>query len=159
MTLRPDPEVGEVIHSFLCYAVVPVCFLLLLLLQQQNSANLSTNNCGRFVVSKIMTKKLQTWHDFIINCMKNTKKKKKFSYIHRLPYSSQVSKANFFPCSHAVPCEPIRLEMAWAAKKSANESFTGRFTGPLTAQFYLLFLIGSLTSRYQFLKSLLTFIF
>ena len=36
----------------------------------------------------------------------------------------------------------IGLEMAWAAKKPANEPLTGLFTGPLTAQFYLCFLLG-----------------
>ena len=49
--------------------------------------------------------------------------------------------------------------MAWVAKRSANEPLTGLFGGALTAQFYLLFLIGPLTSPYQFLKSLSTFIF
>ena len=49
--------------------------------------------------------------------------------------------------------------MAWAAKRPANERFTGLFLGPLTAQFRFLLLIGPLTSRYQFLKLLLTFIF
>ena len=48
---------------------------------------------------------------------------------------------------------------AWAAKRPANEPLTGPFSGPLTAQFYLLILIGPLTSCYQFLKSLSTFIF
>ena len=53
-----------------------------------------------------------------------------------------------------------RLEMARAAERSANgETLTGLFSGSLTAQFYLLFLIKPLTSRYQFLKSLSTFIF
>ena len=32
--------------------------------------------------------------------------------------------------------------MAWAAKRPANEPLTGLFTGPLTARFYLLFLLG-----------------
>ena len=53
----------------------------------------------------------------------------------------------------------ISLDMTWAAKRPANEPSTGLFSGPLTAQFYLLFPIGLLTSRYQFLKSLSTFIF
>ena len=44
-------------------------------------------------------------------------------------------------------------------KRPANEPLTGLCSGPLTAQFYLLFLIGPLTSSYQFLKSLSTFIF
>ena len=52
-----------------------------------------------------------------------------------------------------------RLGMAPAAKRPANEPLTGLFISLLTAQFYLLFLIGPLTSRYQFLKSLSTFIF
>ena len=51
------------------------------------------------------------------------------------------------------------VEMAWAAKRPVNEPLTGIFKGPLTAQFYLLFLIGPLTSRYQFLNSLSTFSF
>ena len=34
----------------------------------------------------------------------------------------------------------IILEMAWATMRPANEPLTGLFTGPLTAQFYLLFL-------------------
>ena len=33
------------------------------------------------------------------------------------------------------------VEMAWATKRPANEPLTGLFSGPLTAQFYLLFLI------------------
>ena len=49
----------------------------------------------------------------------------------------------------------LSVEMAWAA----NEPLTGLFSGPLTAQFYLLFLIEPLTNRCQFLKSLSTFIF
>ena len=51
------------------------------------------------------------------------------------------------------------VETAWAAKRPVNEPSTGIFKGPLTAQFYLLFLIGPLTSRYQFLNSLSTFSF
>ena len=34
--------------------------------------------------------------------------------------------------------------MEWAAKRPANEPLTGLFSGPLTAQFYLLFLVGPL---------------
>ena len=45
----------------------------------------------------------------------------------------------------------IRLvEMAWAAKRPADEPLTGVFTDPLAAQFYLLFLTRPLTSCYQF---------
>ena len=44
-------------------------------------------------------------------------------------------------------------------KKSANEPLTSLFSGPLTARFYLLFLAEPLTSRYQFLKALSTFLF
>ena len=51
------------------------------------------------------------------------------------------------------------VEIAWAAKRPVNEPLTDIFKGPLTAQFYLLFLIGLLTSRYQFLNSLSTFSF
>ena len=51
------------------------------------------------------------------------------------------------------------VEVAWAAKRPANEPLTVFFTGSLTAQFYLLFLIGPLTSRYQCLKSFSTFFF
>ena len=36
---------------------------------------------------------------------------------------------------------------------SANKPLTGLISGPLTAQFYLLFLIEPLASRYQFLKT------
>ena len=49
--------------------------------------------------------------------------------------------------------------MAWATKRPANEPLTGLFSGPLTAQFYVLFLIGPLTSGYQFLISVSSFIF
>ena len=41
---------------------------------------------------------------------------------------------------------------------AANKPLTGLFIGPRTVKFYLLFLTGPLTSRYQFLKSLLIFI-
>ena len=51
------------------------------------------------------------------------------------------------------------LKMAWAAKRLANEPFAGLFNGPLTSRFHLLFLIGPLTSRYQFVKARCTFIF
>ena len=34
------------------------------------------------------------------------------------------------------------LEMAWVAKKPANESLTGLFIGPLTTQFNLFLLLG-----------------
>ena len=34
------------------------------------------------------------------------------------------------------------VEIAWAAKKPANEPLTGLFTGSLTAQSYLCFLLG-----------------
>ena len=34
------------------------------------------------------------------------------------------------------------IEMARAAKRPANEPLTGRFTGPLTARFYLCLLLG-----------------
>ena len=54
---------------------------------------------------------------------------------------------------------PINFSDKCAAKRPVNESLTGIFKGPLTAQFYLLFLIGPLTSRYQFLYSLSTFSF
>ena len=50
----------------------------------------------------------------------------------------------------------LEVEMAWAGKKPANEPLIGLFSGPLTAQFYFLFLIGPLMSRYQFLRSLST---
>ena len=53
----------------------------------------------------------------------------------------------------------LTVEMAWVAKRLANEVLIGLFSGSLTAQFYLLFLIWLLTSRYQFLKSLSTFLF
>ena len=49
--------------------------------------------------------------------------------------------------------------MAWAAKRPTNEPLTGLSSGLLTAWFYFAFLIGPLTSRYQFLKSLSTFSF
>ena len=49
------------------------------------------------------------------------------------------------------------VEMAWAAERPVNEPLTDIFKGPLTAQFYRMFLIGPLTSRYQFLNSLSTF--
>ena len=62
------------------------------------------------------------------------------------------SNINFVPLD-------LSVEMAWAAKRPAHEPLTGLFSGPLTALFYLLFLIEPLTSRYQFLKSLSTFIF
>ena len=52
-----------------------------------------------------------------------------------------------------------KLAIAWVAKRPTNEPLTGLFSGPLTAQLHLLFLIGPLTSRYQFLKSLSTCIF
>ena len=51
------------------------------------------------------------------------------------------------------------VEMAWAAKRPVNEPLAGLFSGLLTAHFYLLFLIGPLMSRYQFLNSLSTFSF
>ena len=49
-----------------------------------------------------------------------------------------------YALSFFIPFQNItrRLEMAWAAKRPANEPLTGIFTGPLTAQFYLLFLLG-----------------
>ena len=54
-----------------------------------------------------------------------------------------------------VECKKFIKEMAWAA----NEPLTGLYGDLLTAQFHLLFLIGPLTRRYQFSKSLSTFIF
>ena len=51
------------------------------------------------------------------------------------------------------------VEMAWAAKRPVNEPLTHIIKGPLTAQFYPLFLIGPLTSSYQFLNSLSTLSF
>ena len=58
------------------------------------------------------------------------------------------------------PCSlDLSVEMAWAAKRPANKPLTGLFSGPLTAQFYPLFLIEPPTSRYQFLKSFSTVIF
>ena len=58
------------------------------------------------------------------------------------------------------PCSlDLSVEMAWAAKRPANKPLTGLFSGPLTTQFYLLFLIEPQTSRYQFLKFFSTFIF
>ena len=35
------------------------------------------------------------------------------------------------------------VKMPWAAKRPANEQLTVFFIGPLTAQFYLLFLLGA----------------
>ena len=37
----------------------------------------------------------------------------------------------------------MRVEMAWAVKRPANEPLTGLFSGPLTAQFYFLFLMAA----------------
>ena len=64
-----------------------------------------------------------------------------------------------FRNASAIAYRCSKVVMAWAAKRPANEPLTGLFNGTLTAQFYLLFLIGPLTSGYQFLKSLSTFIF
>ena len=50
----------------------------------------------------------------------------------------------------------LSVEMAWAAKRPANEPLTDLFSGLLTAQFYL---FEPLTSRYQFSKFLSTFNF
>ena len=58
-----------------------------------------------------------------------------------------------------VECKKFTIEMAWAAKRSANEPLTGLYGDLLTTQFHLLFLIGPLTRRHQFSKSLSTFIF
>ena len=49
--------------------------------------------------------------------------------------------------------------MAWATKRPVNEPLNGFFSGPLTTHFCVLFIMGQLTSRYQFLKSVSTFIF
>ena len=67
------------------------------------------------------------------------------------PYFSKISVFSYF--------RTLVLSLSWAAKRPANEPLTGLFSDPLTAQFYLLFLMGPLTSRYQFMKSLSTFIF
>ena len=43
------------------------------------------------------------------------------------------------------PCSlDLSVEMAWAAKRLADKPLTGLFSGSLTAQFYLLFLIEPL---------------
>ena len=70
------------------------------------------------------------------------------------PYFSKISVFSVFSYFRTLVLSP-----SWAAKRPANEPLTGLFSGPLTAQFYLLFLMGPLTSRYLFMKSLSTFIF
>ena len=60
-------------------------------------------------------------------------------------YAARGLSQKYKPCSLV-----LTVDMAWAAKRPANEPLTGMFSGPLTAQFYLLFLIELLTSRYQF---------
>ena len=68
----------------------------------------------------------------------------------RLFYAARGHLQKYKVCSLA-----LTVEMAWAAKRLVNEPLTGLVNGPLMTQFYLLFLIGSLTNRYQFLESLL----
>ena len=52
--------------------------------------------------------------------------------------------------------------MAWVAKRPANKPLANLFSSPLTAQFYLLLLIGPLGNKplsYQFLNSEILFNF
>ena len=72
---------------------------------------------------------------------------------------NEIDLTDSLSCHLLQPILIIELEMAWAAKRPANEPLTGLFSGLLTARFYFLFLIGPLMSRYQFLKSLSTFSF
>ena len=74
---------------------------------------------------------------------------------HRKPVRKQAPVRDV----RVVPTALCGLQMAWAAKRPANEPLNGLSSGALMAQFYLLSLIGPLTNRYQFLKSLLTWIF
>ena len=48
----------------------------------------------------------------------------------------------------------VKLEMARAVKRPANEPLTGLVVLPLTAQFYFLFLTGPQMNRLKFSKSL-----
>ena len=50
-------------------------------------------------------------------------------------------------CLQVAGTNVSRSEMARVSKRPANEHLTGLFTGPLTAQFYLVLLTGPLTNR------------
>ena len=52
----------------------------------------------------------------------------------------------------------LGLEMARAAKRPANDLSTGVFTGPLTAQFYLLFFTKPLTAQFYLLSVIINLI-
>ena len=49
------------------------------------------------------------------------------------------------------------IDMAWAAKRLANEPLTSLFIGPLTARFNLFLSLGHLRAAYNFLKFPLKF--
>ena len=57
----------------------------------------------------------------------------------RWVYFKLFRRPTFNPTS---PVLEFELEMAWAAKRPANEPLTGLFAGPLTALFYLCLLLG-----------------
>ena len=62
-------------------------------------------------------------------------------------YAARGHLQKYKPCTLVLTVEMLTILTveAWAAKRPANEPLTGLFSGPLTAQFYLLFLIGPLT--------------
>ena len=55
-------------------------------------------------------------------------------------YAARGHLQKYKPCSLV-----LTVEITWAAKRPANEPLIGLFGGPLTAQFYLLFLIEPLS--------------